>query len=440
MATQRLDTTMEKGTETGLYLGSVPTQEALLFYFNIPVLRHCALLTDAQQIMATAVMDDKDEVHLQRAPESHSLASLALLSGLTTEKREIEAKKESVMKPKTTRKDPDPASYCSRQLREWDSSSFIFAKMTELLNSILTVIKVFQKYANKNGDSTSLCKEELKQLLFAEFGDILRRPNDPDTVETILSLLDRNRNEHVDFHEYLLMVFQLAQACYHSLDNESSGDRTSQQERKQEETQDHKFPRNTGRQHRKRLEGERQDSCHSQSEKLSQDTHQDRSEREDKDSHYGQTEGQDQDSSSGQRLSNKSGNGNPERQGYVFALNQYEKQLQDSHYGQSDRLGQQSSYGQSGRLREDPKYSHTNQQESGSYNEQPGRLGQESGCGQRNRQELDSHYGQTDRQGLSSHYGQTDRQGLSTQYGQRDRQGLSSHYGQTDRQGLSSQY
>ena len=31
--------------------------------------------------------DDKDEVHLQRAPESHSLASLALLSGLTTEKR-----------------------------------------------------------------------------------------------------------------------------------------------------------------------------------------------------------------------------------------------------------------------------------------------------------------------------------------------------------------
>lgn len=52
--------------------------------------------------------------------------------------------------------------------------SFIFAKMTELLNSILTVIKVFHKYAKENGDSTSLCKEELKQLLFAEFGDILR--------------------------------------------------------------------------------------------------------------------------------------------------------------------------------------------------------------------------------------------------------------------------
>lgn len=52
--------------------------------------------------------------------------------------------------------------------------SFIFAKMTELLNSILTMIRVFQKYAKENGDSTSLCKEELKQLLLAEFGDILR--------------------------------------------------------------------------------------------------------------------------------------------------------------------------------------------------------------------------------------------------------------------------
>lgn len=52
--------------------------------------------------------------------------------------------------------------------------SFIFAKMAQLLNSILTVIEVFQKYAKGKGDCTSLCKKELKQLLLAEFGDILR--------------------------------------------------------------------------------------------------------------------------------------------------------------------------------------------------------------------------------------------------------------------------
>lgn len=46
--------------------------------------------------------------------------------------------------------------------------------MAQLLNSILNVIKVFQKYAQENGDCTLLCKKELKQLLLAEFGSILR--------------------------------------------------------------------------------------------------------------------------------------------------------------------------------------------------------------------------------------------------------------------------
>lgn len=54
------------------------------------------------------------------------------------------------------------------------SGSPIFAQMAELLNSILNVTKVFQKYAQENGDCASLCKKELKQLLYAEFRDILR--------------------------------------------------------------------------------------------------------------------------------------------------------------------------------------------------------------------------------------------------------------------------
>ncbi|XP_011829044.1 PREDICTED: repetin [Mandrillus leucophaeus] len=114
----------------------------------------------------------------------------------------------------------------------------VFVKMAQLLSSILSVIEVFHKYAKENGDCALLCKEELKQLLLAEFGDILQRPNDPETVETILNLLDQDRDGHVDFHEYLLLVFQLVQACYRKLDNKSYGGRTSQQEREQEGAQD----------------------------------------------------------------------------------------------------------------------------------------------------------------------------------------------------------
>ncbi|EDL87858.1 rCG40955, partial [Rattus norvegicus] len=46
--------------------------------------------------------------------------------------------------------------------------------MPQLLNSILNVNKVFQNYAEHHGAGASLSKKELKQLLLAEFGDILR--------------------------------------------------------------------------------------------------------------------------------------------------------------------------------------------------------------------------------------------------------------------------
>lgn len=48
------------------------------------------------------------------------------------------------------------------------------ARMPKLLNSILNVSKVFQKYAEHHGEHTFLSKEELKQLLLTEFGNILR--------------------------------------------------------------------------------------------------------------------------------------------------------------------------------------------------------------------------------------------------------------------------
>lgn len=50
----------------------------------------------------------------------------------------------------------------------------VFARMPKLLNSILNVSKVFQKYAEHHGKHALLSKEELKQLLLTEFGDILR--------------------------------------------------------------------------------------------------------------------------------------------------------------------------------------------------------------------------------------------------------------------------
>ncbi|XP_012588702.1 PREDICTED: hornerin-like [Condylura cristata] len=53
----------------------------------------------------------------------------------------------------------------------------------------------------------------MKALLENEFIQILKNPDDPDTVDIIMQSLDRDCNKKVDFTEYLLMIFKLAQAC-----------------------------------------------------------------------------------------------------------------------------------------------------------------------------------------------------------------------------------
>uniref|UniRef100_H0W7W0 EF-hand domain-containing protein n=2 Tax=Cavia porcellus TaxID=10141 RepID=H0W7W0_CAVPO len=85
--------------------------------------------------------------------------------------------------------------------------------MPKLLQGIVTVIDVFYQYATQHGECDKLNKEELKELLENEFHEVLKNPDDPDTVDIILQNLDRDHNEQVDFTEYLLMVFKLSRAC-----------------------------------------------------------------------------------------------------------------------------------------------------------------------------------------------------------------------------------
>ena len=97
--------------------------------------------------------------------------------------------------------------------------------MAQLLNSILTVIKVFQKYAKENGKCTLLCKKELKQLLLAEFGDILwvrcidsdpmkSSVSDSDTcIQSLIPVGLSGHNEncelvsHTDLRQRYILVF-----------------------------------------------------------------------------------------------------------------------------------------------------------------------------------------------------------------------------------------
>ncbi|XP_071076207.1 filaggrin-2-like [Desmodus rotundus] len=92
--------------------------------------------------------------------------------------------------------------------------------MTELLRSVVTVIDVFYKYTSQDAECATLSKDELKELLEKEFRPILKNPDDPDTVDVIMHMLDRDHDRRLDFNEFLLMVFKLAMACNKVLSKE----------------------------------------------------------------------------------------------------------------------------------------------------------------------------------------------------------------------------
>ncbi|XP_055462692.1 hornerin-like [Psammomys obesus] len=85
--------------------------------------------------------------------------------------------------------------------------------MPQLLQGIVSVINVFYQYATEHGECDMLSKKEMKELLQNELHQILKNPDDPDTVDIIMLSLDHDHNNKVDFIEYLLMVVKLVQAC-----------------------------------------------------------------------------------------------------------------------------------------------------------------------------------------------------------------------------------
>nr|XP_020854934.1 filaggrin-2-like [Phascolarctos cinereus] len=92
--------------------------------------------------------------------------------------------------------------------------------MSHLLSSILTIIDVYYNYTSQDQDCSTLCKRELKELLEKEFRPILKNPDDPDTVEVFMHMLDRDHDRKVDFIEFLLMIFKLTMACNQSVGKE----------------------------------------------------------------------------------------------------------------------------------------------------------------------------------------------------------------------------
>uniref|UniRef100_A0A8C3MPC5 Uncharacterized protein n=1 Tax=Geospiza parvula TaxID=87175 RepID=A0A8C3MPC5_GEOPR len=85
--------------------------------------------------------------------------------------------------------------------------------MSPFLDSIATIVGVFQQHARGDGDGSGLSRRRMRELIQREFADSLK-PHDPQTIEKILQFLEWDGDGNIDFNEFLLLVFRVAKCCF----------------------------------------------------------------------------------------------------------------------------------------------------------------------------------------------------------------------------------
>ncbi|XP_025748301.2 protein S100-Z [Callorhinus ursinus] len=83
---------------------------------------------------------------------------------------------------------------------------------TQLELAMNIMIRIFHQYSCKEGDSFKLDKGELKILLQRELTKFLLCPKKPQLVDKIMQDLDANKDNEVDFNEFVVMVAALTVA------------------------------------------------------------------------------------------------------------------------------------------------------------------------------------------------------------------------------------
>ncbi|KAK2872378.1 hypothetical protein Q8A67_022275 [Cirrhinus molitorella] len=102
----------------------------------------------------------------------------------------------------------------TQNFTSWLSTRCSAAVMPSKLEGAMdALITVFHNYSGSEGDKYKLSKGELKELLNSELTDFLMSQKDPMLVEKIMNDLDSNKDNEVDFNEFVVLVAALTVAC-----------------------------------------------------------------------------------------------------------------------------------------------------------------------------------------------------------------------------------
>ncbi|KAI1901514.1 hypothetical protein AGOR_G00035210 [Albula goreensis] len=84
---------------------------------------------------------------------------------------------------------------------------------SELEHAMESLITVFHRYASMEGNSNSLSRRELKDLMENELSGFLKAQKDTVAVDRIMTDLDANGDGEVNFEEFVSLVVGLTVAC-----------------------------------------------------------------------------------------------------------------------------------------------------------------------------------------------------------------------------------
>ncbi|XP_013919458.1 PREDICTED: protein S100-A4 [Thamnophis sirtalis] len=84
---------------------------------------------------------------------------------------------------------------------------------TPLEEALGVMVETFYKYSAKEGDRYKISRKEMKELLLEEMPNFVKKKKDESTFQKIMSNLDSNKDNQVDFQEYATFLACIAMAC-----------------------------------------------------------------------------------------------------------------------------------------------------------------------------------------------------------------------------------
>ncbi|XP_068431468.1 ictacalcin-like [Clinocottus analis] len=83
--------------------------------------------------------------------------------------------------------------------------------MSDIQQAMALLIHAFETYAGTDTDKDTMTKEELKEMLQKEFGG---NAIDQKAVDCAFQTMDANKDNSVDFKEFVTMVACLTMSCH----------------------------------------------------------------------------------------------------------------------------------------------------------------------------------------------------------------------------------